>query len=238
MTGPARRAAVASARPALSIADLALAENPLARHYSRFRVGERLLLTGHSHQAWPDAGFEGQVEAWNDAAELADDKWERAGEKADRVRRGYARLLGDREGAIALGANTHELVIRMLSSLPLAERPRLVTTDGEFHTLRRQLDRLAEERWIEVVKVRAEPATAVAGRLAAAIARRTAAVLVSSVLFSNAHIVPGLDSLLSACRRAGAELVVDVYHQLNVVPFSVERDGLADAFVVGGGYKY
>src|ERR1044072_8084248 len=25
-----------------------LTENPLARHYSRFRVGERLLLTGHS----------------------------------------------------------------------------------------------------------------------------------------------------------------------------------------------
>ena len=31
----------------------------LAVHYSRFRVAERLLLTGHSHQAWPDGGFEG-----------------------------------------------------------------------------------------------------------------------------------------------------------------------------------
>src|SRR5216684_8708458 len=30
----------------------------LARHYTRFRVYERLLLTGHSHQAWPDCGFE------------------------------------------------------------------------------------------------------------------------------------------------------------------------------------
>ena len=235
---PRAGAGVASARTALAIADLGRPENPLARHYSRFRVAERLLLSGHSHQAWPDQGFEGQVEAWNDAAEHVDEKWERAAAKADRVRRGFARLLGDRDGAIALGSNTHELVIRMLSALPLAERPKLVTTDGEFHTLRRQLDRLTEERWVEVVKVSSEPATEVAGRLAAAADRRTAAVLVSSVLFANAHIVPGLDSLLAACRRAGAELVVDVYHHLNVVPFSIERDGLEDAFVVGGGYKY
>ena len=212
--------------------------NPLAPHYSRFRVAERLLLTGHSHQAWPDAGFEGQVEAWADAAEHVDEKWERAAEMAERVRLGYARLLGDRDGSLALGPNTHELVIRLLSALPLSERPRLVTTDGEFHTIRRQLDRLAEERWIEVVKVSVEPSSAIAERLAAATDGRTAAVLVSSVLFGNAHIVPGLGALCQACRRAGAELLVDAYHHLNVVPFSLEREGLEEAFVVGGGYKY
>ena len=31
---------------------------------------------------------------------------------------------------------------------------------------------------------------------------------------------------------------MDAYHHLNVVPFSLEREGLDDAFVVGGGYKY
>jgi kynureninase len=31
---------------------------------------------------------------------------------------------------------------------------------------------------------------------------------------------------------------VDAYHHLNVVPFSLEGEGLEDAFVVGGGYKY
>jgi kynureninase len=91
---------------------------------------------------------------------------------------------------------------------------------------------------LEVVKVSAEPATAIAERLSAAVNDRTAAVLASSVLFGNAHVVPGLDSVLAACRRLGAELLVDVYHHLNVVPFSIERDGLGGAFVVGGGYKY
>jgi kynureninase len=212
--------------------------NPLAAHYARFRVTERLLLTGHSHQAWPDVGFAGLVESYEDAASLADEKWPRALARADRVRRGYARLLDVRPDEIALGQNTHELVTRFLSALPLGARPRLVTTDGEFHTLRRQMDRLAEERWIEIERIPAIPAATLAERLVAAVSDRTAAVLASSVLFANAHIVPGLDRLLAACRAAGAELLVDAYHQINVVPLSLGRDGLAEAFVVGGGYKY
>ena len=212
--------------------------NPLAAHYACFRVAERHLLTGHSHQAWPDVGLEGQTEAWWDAAEGVDDKWARAEEKAERVRRGFARLLDDRPERITLGQNTHELVTRFLSALPLGARPRLVTTDGEFHTIRRQLDRLAEERIVEVVSVSTQPTAAIPERLVAAANDRTAAVLVSSVLFGNAHIVPGLGPVVQACRRAGAELLVDVYHQLNVVPLSLEADGLSEAFVVGGGYKY
>ena len=210
----------------------------LARHYSRFRVSERMLLTGHSHQAWPDVAFEGQMEAWNDAAELVDEKWGRAAEKADRVRRGFARLLGGKPDEVALGANTHELVVRFLSALPLRDRPRLVTTDGEFHSIRRQLDRLAEDGLLEVVRVSTDPPEAISGHLAAAVDGRTAAVLASSVLFGNAAIVPGLGSVAAACRRQGTELLVDAYHHLNVVPFSLAAEGLEEAFVVGGGYKY
>lgn len=212
--------------------------NPLARHYARFRVTDRVLLTGHSHQAWPDVAFEGQADAWHDAANLVDEKWERAMEMADRVRRGYARLLGARPEEVALGQNTHELVVRFLSALPLAERPRLITTDGEFHSLRRQMDRLAEEKLLEVVKIPALPVDTLAERIAGEVNGRTAAVLVSSVLYGNAQIVPNLSVASAACRRVGAELLVDAYHHLNVVPFSLDREGLADAFIVGGGYKY
>jgi kynureninase len=211
--------------------------NALAHHYGRFRVSERLLLTGHSHQAWPDVGLDAQQRAWLDAAEYADEKWDHAFAQADRVRRGFARLLDDSDGAIALGANTHELVVRWLSALPLGRRPRLVTTTGEFHTIRRQLDRLAEEG-IAVVKVRALPAATLAERLARAVDDRTAAVLVSAVLYENAHIVPDLARVLTACQRTGTHLLVDAYHALDVVPFTLPRAGLAEAFVVGGGYKY
>lgn len=211
--------------------------NALARYYSGFRVHERLLLTGHSHQAWPDCGFDGQRQAWSDAAEFVDDKWRRAFDKADRVRRGYARLLGGDNGFIALASNTHDLVVRFLSALPLHERPRIVTTDGEYHSIRRQIDRLAEEK-IEVVKVAAHPVSTVAERLAGAVDTRTSAVMVSSVFYQNGHRVSHLGDVLDACLKAGAELLVDAYHSLNVMPFSLERQRLERAFVIGGGYKY
>ena len=209
----------------------------LAKHYTRFRVSERILLTGHSHQAWPDVAFEAQQQAWLDAAELVDDVWDKAFEKANEVRRGFARLLDDSPDRIALAPNTHELVVRFLSALPLKKRPKLITTDGEFHTIRRQLDRLAEEG-TEVVKVAAEPAATLAERLAQKVDDRTAVVLVSAVLYTNAHIVPNLMATLSTCEQVGAELLVDAYHALNAIPFSLRVEGLEGAYVVGGGYKY
>ncbi|MGH7630422.1 MAG: kynureninase [Gemmatimonadales bacterium] len=211
--------------------------NALAPHYSRFGVSERLLLTGHSHQAWPDCGFDGQMQAWLDAAHYVDDKWEQAFAQADRVRDGFARLLGDAEGCVALAASTHELVVRLLSGLPLRTRPRLVTTDGEFHSIRRQLDRLAEEG-LTIVRVAEAPLESLATRLSRAVDDRTALVLVSAVFFDTGRIARGLAEVAASCRRHGSRLLVDAYHALNVVPFSVAGEGLGDAFIVGGGYKY
>ncbi len=211
--------------------------NALSPFYKRFRVSDRLLLTGHSHQAWPDCGVKGQQRAWLDAAEYMDRKWDRAFAMADLVRKGFARLLGDSKGEIALGGSTHDLIVRFLSALPLRARPRIVTTDGEFHSLRRQLDRIAEED-IEVVKVPSHPASSVAERLIETTDDRVAAVMVSSVFFQTGEIVTGLGDVLEKCGKVGAEFLVDAYHALNVVPFSLKSERLEGAFIVGGGYKY
>ena len=209
----------------------------LAPHYSRFRVSERLLLTGHSHQAWPDVAREGVLEAFDDAALAVGLKWDRATARADRVRAGVRTLLDDPGATIALGANTHELLVRFLSALDLQARPRIVTTDAEFHSARRQLDRLGE-RYVELVTVPSQPVATLSERLAAEVDDATATVVVSSVLFETAQIVPGLSVVADACARTGTELLVDVYHQLGVVPLSVADAALDDAWVMGGGYKY
>jgi len=206
----------------------------LAEHYSAFRVSERLFLTGHSHQAWPDVAREGQLEAWQDATEHTDLKWERAFAKAERLREGVRSLLADPGAPVALASNTHELVLRFLSALRLRQRPKLVTTDGEFHTLRRQLGRLAEEG-IEVARLPTRPVETLAERLADE-APGASAVLVSAVLFEDSRIVSGLPELAVACADAGAELLVDAYHALGCLPFTVA--GLERAWIVGGGYKY
>ncbi|OXM54843.1 kynureninase [Amycolatopsis alba] len=211
--------------------------NALAAHYTEFGVADRILLTGHSHQAWPDVAREGLLEAFADAAEEVDTKWDRAFAKADEMRAGFRTLLGDPHGGIALGASTHDLVIRFLSAMDLPRRPRLVTTDGEFHTLRRQLGRLAEEG-VEVVRVPASPVSTLAERVAAEVTEDTAAVLVSAVLFETSRLVPGLAHLADVCLSKSVNLVVDAYHALGAVPFALHDLGLTNAWVLGGGYKY
>jgi kynureninase len=211
--------------------------NALAAHYSRFRVGERLLLTGHSHQAWPDCAVRGQMQAFDDAAEFVDAKWDRAAERADRVRAAFARLMETSPELLSLGSSTHELVVRWLSALPLRERPCIVTTDSEFHSARRLLARL-EEEGVRVERIAARPAASVGERLARAVGDRVAAVIVSTVFFDSAERAGGLSEAARSCERHGAALLLDAYHLLNVVPMSLRAEGLESAFVTGGGYKY
>lgn len=209
----------------------------LAGHYTRFRVTERILLSGHSHQAWPDVAEEGLLACFADAAAAVDAKWAAAEAKADEVRAGYRRLLDDPAGEIALGPNTHDLIVKLLSTLDLRARPRIVTTDGEFHSLRRQLDRMAEDG-IEVVRVAAEPVATLTQRLVATTDDRTALLAVSAVLFQTSRIVPDLAAAAAAGEQHGAEVLVDAYHALGPLPFPIHMLGLAEAWVTGGGYKY
>lgn len=220
-----------------SLSDLTVHPNELAQHYSRFRVAERLLLTGHSHQAWPDCGFEAQQQAWQDAAEWVDDKWERAFAQAESVRTGFRTLLDDPSGRYSLGSSTFELLVRLLSALPLDKRSKLVTTDSEFHSLRRLLARL-EEAGLQIERLPAHPTESLGERLAGATDSTTAAILTSTVFYNSGQIAGDLQPAMAACHQHGAILVLDAYHQLNVVPISLSTAGLEDTYVVGGGYKY
>ncbi|GAB4288568.1 MAG: kynureninase [Ignavibacteriaceae bacterium] len=221
----------------LSLSDISSNPNALAKHYSHFNVQNRILLTGHSHQAWPDCGFEGQKQAWLDAAGFVDDKWEIAFKKAELVRNGFSHLLDDPNGYIALGQNTHELLIRFLSALPLKQKSKIITTNEEFHTIRRQTDRLIEEG-INIVNISTEEFDSVTERIIQETDENTAAVLVSKVFFKTGRILKGLDLIMDKCIQTGSELLVDVYHALNAIPFSIKTEKLQNAFIIGGGYKY
>ncbi len=213
----------------------------LARHYTAFLHPGRILLTGHSHQAWPDVARAACLQAFDDAANWVDDKWGRVMAKADRVRRAVSHRMGGDPADVALAPNTHELVTRFLSALPLLERPHLVTTDGEFHTIDRQLRRLAEVG-IEVTRVPVEPVASLSERLAAALRPDTAAVLASTVLFRTSAIVTGLPEVVAKAQALGVEVLLDAYHAFNAIPFTIKDfaspGSSPSVFVVGGGYKY
>lgn len=214
----------------------------LRPHYSEFlRVPDgaprKILLTGHSHQAWPDVAREGQDEAFRDAARFVDDKWSKVFAAQDAVREAIVARIGGNANEYAFAPNTHELVARFLSALDLRARPRIVTTGGEFHSMHRQLRRLAEEG-VEIVFVDPAPLATLSERVAAAVNDKTAAVMVSSVLFETAAVVPHLGAVTEAAARHGARVLVDAYHAFTVVPFRVDELPGEPAFVVAGGYKY
>ena len=64
-------------------------------HYTDFLQPGRILLTGHSHQAWPNAARAGQLLAYEHAAAHVDDKWSFAMEAADAVRGAVADGVGE-----------------------------------------------------------------------------------------------------------------------------------------------
>ena len=221
----------------ISVEDLSKEVNPLSVFYKDFKVTERILLTGHSHQAQPDCAKEGLIRCWNDASSLADDKWGKVFDVADSVRKRLALLIDDDIDNFVLGQNTHDLILRFLSALDLKKRNKIITTDSEFHTIRRQLDRL-NQGILEIVKVPRNPVETLSERIIQEIDDKVSAVLVSKVMFQDSAIVNGLSDVETACSGLGAKLLVDVYHVLNAIPFSVKEEKLENSFLVGGGYKY
>jgi len=223
--------------------------------YSRFLAppagqgaARRILLTGHSHQAWPDVARDALVACFDEAAAYCDDKWEEAVfPRVQAVGEAVLGRMGFSPGdAIAFGRSTHELVFRLITCLPImgqsaqpaqrARRTRIVTTTAEFHSLRRQLARF-EEEGIEVVWIDAAPREALAERLLAAITPGTDMVALSAVIFEDAYVVPRLGEIVARAVEVGAIPLVDAYHAFNVVPvdWGPARDAL---FVTAGGYKY
>lgn len=228
----------------MKLTDLTSSPNALREHYSRFRAADRLLLTGHSHQAWPDAALDGIAESFAVAANDVDHKWDHAMAKADEVRHAVRSWLHDSDATIALGSSVHDLLIRIFSSIGLLgpgiqppKRSTVMTTDMEFHSSDRQLRRMAEEG-LTVDIVPAAPASTLVERMIDRCDSDTAAVILSSAMFTTSQLVPHLDQLAEHTEKVGTELIVDAYHHVGPAVFSVPELGLHHAWVVGGGYKY
>ncbi len=209
----------------------------LAPHYSQFRVSERLLFTGHSHQAWPDVAADGQAECFAVAARDVDEKWGIAFSKADVLRNYLRDWYDDSDGYYCLAENTHLLLVSWLSSLDLRDKPKIITTTGEFHSMYRQLHRLTE-LGLQVVMLDTKPELTFMDRLAAEVDENTSAIMLSRVFFETSLINPHVSAAARLAREHGIPMLIDDYHGTNVVPLSLRDEGLEDCFLVTGGYKY
>ncbi|MEO7814872.1 MAG: class V aminotransferase [Sphingomicrobium sp.] len=193
-------------------------------------------MAAHSHHLWPDASYDGQVECWEDAARLADRKWDRVmGILWPAAQAEVAVELGSGDpSAIVFAANTHDFIIRLAAACPRADprRLRVLTSDGEFHSARRQFARWAEDGWLAL---ETRPANEI---LEAARSGDYDLVMVSQVLFATGEMVSDIDAIAALGRPAGPWVVIDGYHAFMALDTPFQTTAAASAFYLAGGYKY
>ncbi len=199
----------------------------------------RLHFAAHSHHLWPDVSEAAQSQAWREAMRLADHKWSHLfGTVIPEARRHVAAELGlDSPSSVVFSSNTHDFLLRLFSGI--ARRPvRILSTDGEFHSFRRQAERWAEAGLAEVERVALAPFATFADRfLAAARAGGHDWIVVSQVFFKTGQVFERLPELAALADRAGPWVLVDGYHgfMATQTDLGAVQDQL---FYVAGGYKY
>jgi selenocysteine lyase/cysteine desulfurase len=202
----------------------------------------RLHFAAHSHHLWPDASFEGQLQCWEDAASYADHKWKKVMDDVWPEAQGHvAAELGSADpSAIVFASNTHDFLIRLTAACPRQSGPlRVLISDGEFHSARRQMARWAEGGEIELTKIAAEPFDDFSDRfLAAAETGDHDLILVSQVLFNSGRLFDRVAELARLARLQGPWVVIDSYHAFMAIDRPISPEVAGSAFVLGGGYKY
>ena len=204
---------------------------------------DRLHFAAHSHHLWPDASLAGQIACWNDAASLADAKWEKVmGEVWPAAQRQVAAELGHGDpSTIVFSSNTHDFILRLAAACPrrAGEPLRVLTSDGEFHSARRQFARWVESGAIEIETVAAEPFDDFSERfLAAARDGDHDLVMVSQVLFGSGRLFDQVDQLAALSKPEGPWVVIDGYHAFMAIEAPLSPAAAQRAFYLGGGYKY
>jgi len=204
---------------------------------ARAAAPDRLHFAAHSHCLWPDASWLGHQAAWEDAARLADHKWGRVMGEILPAAQGEvaAELHLPDPSAIVFAGNTHDLLLRIVSAR--GENPvRILTSDGEFHSFRRQ-----SQRWLESGRISLDivpNGDGFADRfLTAARAGGHDLIFVSQVMFETGAVFTALADLAALARPDGPWVVIDGYHGF----MAIENDlsAVADRiFYVAGGYKY
>jgi selenocysteine lyase/cysteine desulfurase len=200
---------------------------------------DRLHFAAHSHHLWPDASFEAQQQAWLDANLHADRKWDLIFDQViPRAQAEVAAELGLPDpNSLVFSSNTHDLLLRVFSAFE-TQPVRILSTDGEFHSFRRQAERWEEAGQAVVTRVPLAPFDTFAERfVAAAAAGGHDWILVSQVFFRTGGLFDGIAALAALARPEGPWVLVDGYHGFMATP--TDLSAVADRiFYVSGGYKY
>lgn len=209
--------------------------------YSEFLKHNQNLMhfACHSHHYWPDAAKQGLLEYWEDSARLVDRKWEKIlGEKVPRVQKLISQHLKfSRPEDITLAQNTHDFLIRLLSTFPKSKTLEILTTDSEFYSFERQIRRLEELGDVKVTRIPTQPFQTFEERFEKAIVQKTwDLIFLSHVFFNSGVAVRNLEALVDKASEKSL-FVLDGYHSYMALPIDLSKIG-DRIFFLAGGYKY
>lgn len=155
--------------------------------------------------------------------------------------------LGDRIGALALGAapgqtvvadSTSVLIYKLMRAAATAAQGRteLVIEAGNFPTDRFMAEGVAAETGMTVVWLEPDPVHGVTvADIEAAVSERTALVSLSHVDYRSGALAD-MPAITAAVHRAGALMMWDLCHSVGVIPMQLDAWGVDMA--VGCTYKY
>jgi selenocysteine lyase/cysteine desulfurase len=218
----------------------------LKKFYSRFLKGHegKLHFAAHSHHFWPDITRDAHLSYWDDCALMSDNKWGHIfGVVIPKAQEHVAKILHLKHPEqIVFAPNTHELGARILSLF--LDRPllRVLTTSSEFHSWRRQLQRLEELPTFKTTVVSTDSLLvnrrSFIDSLKNSLQDKPDLFFISHVFFDSGIALSDeeLQELSEACPKETV-MVVDGYHAFGALPSDLSKlEG--NVFYLGGGYKY
>ena len=211
------------------------------KFYRRFLKGhaKKLHMACHSHHFWPDVTRKAMLEYWDDSAKFSDQKWNIIfGEKIPMLQKIIAQHLKiSRPDHIVFAPNTHDLLVRLLSTLDFRKRPKILTTNSEFHSFARQIKRLEAENAIEVTRIDLlddndfwQQYQQYTQKISFDL------IFVSHVFFNSGKSIHDINRLLDTVKPQG-KIALDGYHSYFALP--VNLSALENRiYFIAGHYKY
>jgi kynureninase len=207
--------------------------------FSRALAGGGIYLANHTLGRPLDRTFDDVAEGINAWAEQMRGAWEPWLAEEQRYRAAIAGLLGmARPDCVVPKASAGQALRTVLNTLPAGAT--VLTTREEFSSVSVVLAQYAS-----LGRLRVRFASPEAGGrwtpncILDELGRGEAVslVVVSHVFYADGRVFDDLASVGHACRhRHGADLLVDAYHSVGVIPVSMEALGCG--YLIGGCYKY
>lgn len=195
-------------------------------------------LAAHSHHFWPDVTLDAQIQYWEDSAKTSDHKWEKVfGTIIPACQSNIAKTLHlSNPKNIAFAPNTFEFVVRLLSLLDFQKEIKILTTDSEFHSFNRQIDRLKEFKNINIIKVPTFPYESFNERFVQEANKIKYDLIFFSHVFFNSGFRCDINNIVKNIHSKSI-IAIDGYHNFMAVPTDLSE--IEDkVFYLAGGYKY